>query len=230
MRQREMTRATVKAALVMAGLLLAGPAFAGEDAQGRPAPRPMAGGVGVQGFGLAGLNLPMPVDSFDAVGLDARPPEVGGGARVTGLWRGLFVQAAWSRWRESGERVFVDSRGRTFPLDIGLDVEATFVDVSAGWRFGGTGRVAPFLGAGAGLATYRESSPFSEAGETVDEQVTSYHVLAGADVRLLRWLWIAGDARYRFVPGIIGDAGVSEELGEAEFNGASITARILVGF
>ncbi|HEX7086918.1 MAG TPA: hypothetical protein VF198_11175 [Vicinamibacterales bacterium] len=240
MRPVVITCRAIVAAAILGGAMLVAPPTAAQDVQPPAAPpAPMAptsepaparSGIGVQGFGLIGVNMPVPVESFEAVGLPTRPSEVGGGARVTRLWRGLFAQAAWSHWKESGERSFIDSAGRRFPLGIPLDVEVSFLDISAGWRFEGRSRFIPYLGAGAGVAKYRESSLFDASGENVDTRQTSYHVLGGADVRLARWLWVGGEARYRFVPGILGEGGVSAELDEREFNGAAVTARIAVGF
>ena len=57
--------------------------------QQRPAP-----GIGFDAFGGAGITWPAAADSIEAVGLESRSVEFGGGARVTGLWRQLFAQVA----------------------------------------------------------------------------------------------------------------------------------------
>src|ERR671925_478149 len=59
--------------------------------------------IGIDAFGGAGITWPAAADSFDAVGLGKTALEVGGGARLTGLWRDLFAQAAVHRWSDTGE-------------------------------------------------------------------------------------------------------------------------------
>jgi hypothetical protein len=198
--------------------------------QQRPAP-----GIGFDAFGGAGITWPAAADSIEAVGLESRSVEFGGGARVTGLWRQLFAQVALHRWSESGERVFVDSTGARFPLGIPLTVEGTYVDISAGWKapmVTSTGRTVlwSYIAAGAGVATYSEESPFAEEGENIDTQSVSYHVLGGVEVPIVRWLAAAFDLRYRFVPNVLGEDGVSGALGEDVLGGLQASAGLRIGF
>jgi opacity protein-like surface antigen len=171
--------------------------------------------VGVQGFATFGLTRQLAADSFTSVDLSTQSPEIGGGGQITNLWRTLFVQGSIGRWSSTGERVFIDSGGTRYPLGIRLSVEATNIEVSAGWRFepqasrGTASRLVPYIGGGAGVVRYVESSPFAQVGDDLDAQYTSYHALGGLEVGIARWIALAADARYRVVPGVLGEGGVS---------------------
>ncbi len=205
--------------------------------EGQPAPQPRPSTTkqvpGYQGLFIAGFNLPSPADSFAASGLKERPFEFGGGVQATNVWRAMFVQASATRWQQTGERTFIDSNGTQYPLGIPLDVRATFVDFSGGWRFEKSGakapRITPFGGGGMGLVLYRETSPFATEGDDLDEHFTSYHVFGGLEVGLTRWAAIAADVRYRFVPGILGEAGTSSVIGDDVFHGGSVSVRFVAG-
>lgn len=211
---------------------------AGQDGY-QPGPSPQrqrrpASSAGVDVFGSVGANWPIERESFEAAGLDSKAVEFGGGAQVTNLWRNLFVRVDVSRWSSKGERTFVDDSGNRFPLGIPLDVKATYVDVSTGWESAvryrnARPRVVPYVGVGAGVVLYSERSPFAEPGEDVDARFTSYHVVGGAEVRLLNWLAVAFDGRYRYVPGLLGKDGVSGALGEDSFGGPQISAGVRIG-
>lgn len=224
--------------VIAVGMVLAATAtYAQERAEGQTRTRQQApsANIGFDAFGGAGLTWPAAADSVEAAGLGSQSVEFGGGARVTGLWRYLFAQVAVHRWSETGERVFVDSTGARFPLGIPLAVKGTYVDVSAGWKtpmVTRTGRTAlwTYVGAGAGVAMYSEESPFAEAGENLDSQSASYHVLGGLEVPIARWLAAAFDFRYRFVPDVLGEGGVSAALGEDVLGGVQVGAGLRVGF
>ena len=208
------------------------------QAQDSPQRRPASTAgtrLGLDVFGGAGINWPGALDSSEAVGLSSNPLDVGGGVRVTGLWRKLFAQVAVSRWSESGERAFVDSEGNVFQLGIPLDVETTFIDATIGVKDAvrtSTGRISflTYVGAGAGIARYQESSPFAEPGDDLDTNEPSYHVLAGVEVPIARWLAVAVDGRYRYVPGILGDEGASGALDENTLGGFQAFVGLRLGF
>jgi hypothetical protein len=100
-----------------------------------PAPPSTPSRLGIHGFATVGMDWMVANDTFDALGLDTRPVEVGGGVQVSGLWRDLFLQVNVSRWSSDGERAFVDDDGNVFPLGIPLDVRASYLDVTAGWKY-----------------------------------------------------------------------------------------------
>lgn len=191
--------------------------------------------LGVQGFGSASLSFPLASDSFAAADLEAKPFEAGAGAQVTNIWRSLFVQVAFSRWDDVGERAFVDSEGNRFGLGIPLTVKTTHLDVSAGWRVEqlrgslAARRIVPYIGAGIGVLQYEESSPFALPGEDLDDRFTTYHAMAGAEYWVLKWLAVAGDVRYRLIRDVLGSGGVSSALGDDALDGTSVAVRVLIG-
>jgi hypothetical protein len=167
--------------------------------------------------------------------LSINPTEIGGGGQITNLWRTLFVQGTFGRWSTAGQRVFIDSKGTRFPLGIPLSVEASSIEVSAGWRFepnssrGVSSRLVPYVGGGAGVVRYSESSSFAQVGDDLEQQHLSYHAVGGLEVGVARWVSVAADVRYRVVPGILGEGGVSAIVEEKTFNGLSVSARVLIG-
>ena len=208
------------------------------QAQDRPQPKPTAASanrLGLDIFGGAGLSFPAAQDSFEAVDLSSTAFEVGGGARVTGLWRGLFVQASISRWTDDGERAFVASDGTVFPLGIPLEVKATFLDGTIGVKNAvrnSAGRISylHYVGAGAGVVEFHESSPFAEPGDDVDTRKPSYHVLGGFEVPIAGWLAVAIDGRYRYIPDLLGDDGASSVLDDDSLGGFQASVALRVGF
>lgn len=221
----------VVAAFVLLGSLIA-PSMA--SAQTTP---PRAGGMrlGVQGIATVGIGWPAASQSVDALGLDSKPVDVGGGVQVSGIWRDLFAQVVASRQSSSGERAFVDDEGNVFPLGIPLTVKSTYLDVSAGWKVAPQAdsyqNVSSYVGAGLGVATLREASDFAQPGDDVDVSGTSYHVMGGIEVRLTSWLSVSGDVKYRWVPDLLGTDGVSSAFDEDDFGGfhAGVGLRIGVG-
>lgn len=227
---------TLSTALLLATCVAHPAPAAGQDAtpaqNTRPQPAPQSGFDVVANVATNRLTAR---DSFAAAGLDPRPVEFGGGVQANNVWRSLFVQLSVSRWSDSGERAFIDEGGARFPLGIPLDVSATYLDVGTGWEIGLGGRrasprVLPYAGAGLGAVFYREKSPFAEPGDDVDERKASYHVLAGVQVRLLDWLGVAFDARYRWVPDLLGEGGISAALGDEAFGGLQAGVGVRVGF
>lgn len=135
-------------------LCLAGGLVASTPAVAQPA---SGNGIGVRGLATFGVSQMTAADSFETVLGSASLRDFGGGAQVTNLWRGLFVEATIGRSRETGGRVFVHD-GRTFPLGIPLTMTITTVDVTTGYRFNRGGRVVPYAGGGVTSAGYRHRS------------------------------------------------------------------------
>lgn len=203
---------------------------------GRPAPTaPARGGLGLDVFGGAGISWPAAKDSFDAVGFGSEAFDVGGGARVTGLFGKLFAQVAVARWSDTGERAFVAEDGTAFPLGIPLEVNATFIDGTIGVKqatFNSKGRLSfsSYAGIGAGVVRYKESSPFAESGDDLDTSQPSYHALLGVEVPVHRLLALAVDGRYRYIPGLLGDGGTSGSLEEDLLGGFQTSVGLRLGF
>ncbi len=190
--------------------------------------------IGVQGVAIAGVNWMSPSKSLKASGLSTKPLEIGGGVQVINIWRDLFAQVNVSRLSTDGERTFVDEDGTSFPLGIPLSVTATFIDVSAGWKviqLRETGRpLLSYFGGGVGRVRYEERSPFALPGDDVETTATSYHIVGGVEVKVLRWLGIAGEIRYRWVPNLLGEGGTSAALDDNNFGGLHAGAGVTLGF
>jgi opacity protein-like surface antigen len=214
-------------------LFVAGHGIANAQPEGEPeAPRRS---IGVQGIGAVGVNWLAATKSLEATGLDKRSTEFGGGVQVSDVWRDLFGQVTVAQMSSTGERVFVDPSGTPFPLGIPLSMKARYIDVGVGWKSSAMGSasfpVVPYVSGGIGRVLYRESSPFAEPGEDVDISSGSYHVQAGVEVRIVKFLAVSGDFRYRWVPDLLGKGGASAAFGESEFGGvhAGVGVRFVFG-
>jgi len=194
---------------------------------------PQSGGIGFDIFGGAGATWPAATKSFKAVDLGSTLIDFSGGARVTGLWSGMFVQFSGARWGDTGERAFVDADGTAFPLGIPLEVKATFLDGTVGFKGAVTHASMPYLfyvGGGAGVVRYSESSPFAEAGDDLEVKKLSYHALAGVEVPIVRPLAVVVETRYRYIPDLLGDGGVSAVFDEDSLGGFNLTVGLRIGF
>ncbi len=208
-----------------------------EPAVDVPADRAPRGttGPGLLLFAGAGVFVPLARESFDAVGITGNPVAFSGGLEVTRIIRGLFARASVDWISETGERVFIGDAGERFGLGIPLDVTMTPIDVTAGWRFeyrdrrGRPGRLVPFVGGGAGILRYRETDPFADEADEVDERFASYHLLGGADVAISRWVGVRFEYRFRAVPDAIGSGGVSAVTGDSSLGGSTVTVGVVLG-
>jgi hypothetical protein len=71
-----------------------------------------------------------------------------------------------------------------------------------------------FVSGGFGRVRCRESSPFAQATDDVETSSASYHVQGGLEIRLVKWVAVSGDLRYRWIPDLLGTGGVSAAFGE----------------
>jgi hypothetical protein len=182
---------------------------------------------GARGYLTYGMTSFAAHRSLEAVGGPASPTGLGGGGTATGLWRGLFADVAVSQQKINGERVFIDNT-RIYKLGTALRITTRPLDVAAGWRFV-KGRISPFLGAGVSFISYTESSDFALAIDDVSQRAAGGVFLGGADISLVKWLFVGGEVRYRSVSGVLGEAGASEALGDNQLGGVSASLRISVG-
>jgi opacity protein-like surface antigen len=183
--------------------------------------------IGGRGYITYGTTVFTAADSFEAVDGKGRQNGPGGGGTITGLWRGVFVDVAFSQQRFEGQRVFVDA-GTVYPLGIPLTVKLRPIDVATGWRFA-AGRVSPYAGAGVTLISYKESGAFAQAGDDVSEQKAGALVLGGLDVAIVKWAHVGADLRYRMVSGVLGLGGVSSMFGDDQLGGFSAAMRVSIG-
>jgi hypothetical protein len=189
---------------------------------------PADNGIGIRGlfsFGITQVGAP---ESFEAVTGNTQLSNLGGGAQVTNLWRGVFAEVSFDRSTTAGERVFIHE-GTVFPLGIPIDISMNALDVIGGWRFVNNSRVTPYAGAGYSLMGYKETADFAQPGDDVDDSGTGAVVAGGVELRIARWIHVVGDVRYRAVSGALGNGGVSAEFGEEALGGLSFGMRVAVG-
>jgi outer membrane protein W len=166
--------------------------------------------------------------SFNAVLGSNVLPAWGGGVDLV-LHRRFFVDLAISRMAKSGQRAFL-SNGEVFHLGIPVRVTSTPIEITAGYKFRlKKTRVFPYVGAGVGSYSYKETSDFSAAGDDVDVRHAGFVADGGVEVRVSRWVGISGDAHYTHVPGILGQGGISKDAGENDFGGVAGRVRVILG-
>jgi opacity protein-like surface antigen len=141
---------------------------------------------------------------------------------------GFYVDGAVSRFKKTGQRAF-RANGRNFPLGIPLTVTITPLELSLGYRFRTSPGVFPYVGVGVGSYGYKETSDSSDAGENVDTRHSGYIAVGGAEVRVHRLVGVAGDVQYTRVPGILGNGGISKDVGENDLGGITIRLRVTFG-
>jgi len=183
----------------------------------------------LRGFGDIGSTTFTAAQSFDAV-LGSRSGLLfGGGVEVVFPVR-VFVNLRASRFHAVGQRVFLFN-GEQFDLGIPATVTVTPMEVTAGYRFNLGTRLVPYGGAGLGWHRYQETSAFAEAEENLDERFTGYHVVGGAEFRVLRWLAAAAEAQWATVPDALGGDpnSVSHAFDETDLGGVTVRVKVVVG-
>lgn len=182
-----------------------------------------------RGFADVGSRTFTASESFDAVFGSDRGVVFGGGAEAVLPWR-IFAGIRASRFRDTGERVFVLD-DEQFNLGIPTTVTITPIEVTAGYRFDFGARVVPYAGGGIGWHQYEETSQFATEGENVKERFTGYHLLGGVEVRAARWLGAGFEAQWATVPDALGQDpnGVSAEFGETELGGVTARVKVVIG-
>ncbi len=193
--------------------------------------------ISMRGFADAGLTVFTAAQSFKAI-LGSPAGAVFGGGVEVGLTRNLFVSVRASRFRQTGNRVFV-FQNQVFTLNESDTITVTPLQLSAGYRFLGRRparltrppRFTPYAGGGVGWYRFSETSAHSTADE--DEKTTNagYHVLAGVEIPIRHWMAAAVDGRWSFVPNAFGDSArsVASLFDEHNLGGFTLSGRIIVG-
>ena len=186
-------------------------------------------GFAIRGFGDVGATAFTAAESFTAILGSRTGPVFGGGLEVV-LPQRVFVGLRASRFRKTGERVFV-SDGEIFELGIPTTIALTPVQITGGYRFPRLGALTPYVGAGPGWYSYSETSEFSGEDENVTERFTGFHLLGGAEVQLARWLSLGGELQWATVPDAIGEDAnsVAREFSETNLGGTTVRVRFVVG-
>ena len=132
-------------------------------------------------------------------------------------------------FKKDGERVFVASPGApVFPLGHPLSVKILPFDLNFGYHFGDSA-LRPYVGAGAGLVSYKEES--TVAGVTTSNSETKFgaRFFAGAEYGRGAWRF-AAEAAYSLVPDTIGLGGVSQIYGEKDIGGVTVVGKVIFFF
>lgn len=165
--------------------------------------------------------------TFEATFGQSTEPFWGGGLNITSDDR-YYLEVSASRFKKTGTRAFVFN-GTTFDVHIPQQVTITPLEFTAGYRFHRWQRILPTVGAGLGVYQYKQVSDFSTDAENVDTKHSGLIAEGGVEIRLQRWFGIVGDVHYTHIPGILGDAGLSKDLGEKDLGGLSARLKLVVG-
>ncbi len=140
--------------------------------------------VSVRGFGDFGFTVFNATQSFKAILGKSSGPVFGGGVEFGE--KQFFLSLGAQRFRRDGHRVFVFDN-QVFPLNVKDTITVTPLDLTFGYRLRSRGLV-PYVGGGPTWYRYVETSEHATETEDVKETHTGFHLLAGAEVPLRRWL------------------------------------------
>jgi outer membrane protein with beta-barrel domain len=183
--------------------------------------------LAVRGFGDAGFTVFSATQSFKAVLGKSSGPVFGGGIEFGE--RQFFLSLGAQRFHRDGHRVFV-FENQVFPLNVKDTITVTPIDLTFGYRLRSRG-IVPYVGGGLSWYRYVESSEHATENEDVTQTNTGYHLRAGAEVPLRRWLAAAADAQWSVAPNAFADSptSVASVYDEHDLGGFTLRARIIVG-
>jgi opacity protein-like surface antigen len=190
---------------------------------------PTAASAQIRGFADVGATTFTAKQSFTAILGTNAGPVFGGGVDVR-LPHNLFVSLRASRFTRGGHRLFL-FEGQRFDLDVDTTVTITPVELSAGYRFGGVNRLAPYAGGGIGWHRYTETSDFAADADNVDERFTGYHLFGGAEYRVISLVAAAVEAQWTTVPDALGSDsnGVAAAFDEHDLGGFTVRVKVVIG-
>jgi opacity protein-like surface antigen len=87
----------------------------------------------------------------------------------------------------------------------------------------------PYGGGGFSLVQYRETSEPSDASDDVDERFNGFHILGGAEYRVMRWMAVGGEVMWSSVADALGAGGVSAAFDENNLGGIAFRLKVTVG-
>lgn len=214
-RHTHLRRAILGPLALIGSLILARPVLAQH-----PEPR-----FGFRGLIDVGPQIFAAPDTFKAILGTEWGTFLGGGGQAR--WKNLLFEVTASQFKETGQRVFI-SGGELFRLGIPATITIRPIEFTAAYRLPALWGFRPYAGGGVGTQRYQETSAFAEPSENVKRSDTSYHVVAGAEYRIWRWIGAGGEVRYRAVRDALGEGGVSKEYGESDLGGTSVRVRVIV--
>jgi Outer membrane protein beta-barrel domain len=139
----------------------------------------------------------------------------------------FFVAVGARYFKKDGERVFVaDATAPVFKLGHPLSMRLVPAYLNLGYRFEGRRIFTPYVGAGAGIVSYKEESTVAGITESDSRSHAAFDVLAGVELGRSA-LRFGVEASYTSASGVIGMAGVSQVYAEKNAGGFAVTGRIV---
>jgi len=114
-----------------------------------------------------------------------------------------------------------------FGLGVPDTISLVPMKALAGWRFE-HGNATPYVGGGIGTVLFTEESLAADPGENIQTRFTSYHAVAGVEIRN-GWVATAFEVEYSRIPDSIGFGGASAAFQESNLGGVVGRIKILVG-
>ena len=173
----------------------------------------------------AGLTVFAAHESFEAITGSRSGTTFGGGVETVVRGR-IAVGIRVSRFEADGQRVFLFGE-QVFPVGVPATITLRPVELTATYRFTGR-RVVLYAGGGLGWHRYAESSPVANPDENVRDTFVGSHLVGGAEVRLWRWIALAGEAQWARIPDAL-DGGVAAAFDERDLGGAALRLRVIIG-
>ena len=169
------------------------------------------------------------VDTFKAVFDKSHGTFFGGGLQVTFQGK-YYVEVGASRFKQTGQRAFF-ANGQSFGLGIPLTARITPLEITGGYRFRPRSlpKLRPYLGGGLTSYAYEEQSNFDEPGDAVTTRGTGLVGVGGVEFRVHKYVGITADGAVAHVTGILGQAGISKDIGESNLGGISARIRLIIG-
>jgi hypothetical protein len=225
------------AALLVLALGLASPAAAQRPAPPptRPAPRrvlpplPPEPPISFRPFVMGAEDAFAATETFKAIFGKSYAPFLGGGLQVAFHGK-YYLEVGASRFHQTGQRVFRNN-GQNFNLGIPLSATITPVEITGGYRFRPRQlpRLRPYVGGGLTSYAYEETSQFAGTGENLTTRHSGLVGVGGVEFRVHRYVGISADVELSHVTGILGQGGISKDVGESDLGGISARFRLIVG-
>lgn len=223
--------------MMVLALGLASPAGAQRPAQpsGRPAPRrplpplPPEPPISFRPFVMGTEEAFAAVETFKAIFGKSYAPFFGGGLQVAFHGK-YYIEVGASRFQQTGSRAFRNN-GQNFSLGIPLTATITPLEITAGYRFRPRQfpQLRPYVGAGVTSYAYKEVSDFALSGEDLTTRHAGLVGVGGLEFRLHRYVGISGDIEASRVTGILGQQGISKDVGESNLGGIAARFRLIIG-
>lgn len=147
------------------------------------------------------------------------------------LGRSAFAGVSARFLRKEGERVFVAEPGApVFPLGHPLRVQVVPVYATFGWRFSPEAAFAPYVGAGVGVALYRETSTVAGLDlDPVNRTKPAGLLFTGVERGRGR-LRFGLEGSYALAPRTLDAGGVGDVYDESDAGGFAVVGRVVYAF